>query len=236
MLLYRHQEHHRLSHMGWLRAAVLGANDGIVSTVSLLMGMIAANASLENSMLAGCAGLAAGAMAMATGEFVSVSAQADGEKAALAQERAELRADYAHELRELAEIYEQRGLTPELAQQVAQQLMQHDALAAHARDELHIDPNVLAQPLQAAIYSAISFSAGAGIPLVVMQLTGVVYTGLPLMLVLGVTALLALAGLGGLSAYISRANVLPSVIRIVNWSSLAMLVTASVGHWAGVVV
>src|SRR5216684_4267966 len=170
-MFYRHRERHRTEHIGWLRAAVLGANDGIVSTASLVLGVAAADGTHSNVLVAGVAGLVAGAMSMAAGEYVSVHSQADTERADLEQERAELTADHEAEQNELTAIYEGRGLDPSLAKQVAGQLMAHDALGAHARDELGISRTLSARPLQAALASASSFAAGAAMPLLVVVLT-----------------------------------------------------------------
>lgn len=225
-----HKESHRISRVGWLRAAVLGANDGIVSTASLVIGVAAAHATHGSILISGIAGLAAGAMSMATGEFVSVSSQSDTETAALAQEHAEIQADFASEHRELTAIYLQRGLDLALATQVAEKLMAHDALGAHARDELGITEHSTARPLQAALFSACSFAAGAAMPLTVVALA----PQQNLILVVAATALLALAILGGLAATAGGAKVLPSVLRVTFWSALAMGVTAAIGAIFGV--
>lgn len=225
-----HPEKHRSHRVGWLRAAVLGANDGIVSTASLVIGVAAANASKENVLLAGVAGLAAGAMSMAAGEFVSVSSQADTEKADLKIERRALRDNYEDERRELAEIYEQRGLEPALAGEVARQLMAHDALAAHARDEIGISEVVRARPLQAALYSAVAFSAGAALPLLT-------FVTVPLEraeTAVAAGSLVALAALGAVAARAGGAPLGRSIIRVVAWGALAMGITAAVGSLFGV--
>jgi len=227
----RHDERHRIEAIGWLRAAVLGANDGIVSTASLILGVASASAGHGSVLLTGVAGLVAGAMSMATGEYVSVYSQADTEKAALAEEHAELRADFDSEHRELTAIYVRRGLEQSLAAQVAEQLMAHDAIGAHARDELGISEITTAKPLQAAIYSAASFALGAALPLGVAALTP---TALLIPLV-AVTALLSLAILGGLAASTGGAKIMPGVIRVSFWSALAMAVTAGVGALFGAV-
>lgn len=227
----RHDERHRIEPIGWLRAAVLGANDGIVSTASLILGVASASAGHGSVLLTGVAGLVAGAMSMATGEYVSVYSQADTEKAALAEEHAELRADFDSEHRELTAIYVRRGLEQSLAAQVAEQLMAHDAIGAHARDELGISEITTAKPLQAAIYSAASFALGAALPLGVAALTP---TALLIPLV-AVTALLSLAILGGLAASTGGAKIMPGVIRVSFWSALAMAVTAGVGALFGAV-
>lgn len=224
-----HSEQHRLQHIGWLRAAVLGANDGIISTSSLVMGVAAAHATHRNIMLTAVAGLVAGAMSMATGEYVSVSSQSDTEKAAIAEEKAELQSDPLGEHRELAMIYVQRGLDRALATQVAQQLMQHNALEAHARDELGISDLSTARPLQAAWASALSFSIGATLPLAVTTLT----PGPNLIFFLICTTLASLAMLGGIAARTGGAKILPGVIRVSFWSTLAMALSAAVGTTFG---
>ena len=224
-----HDEKHNIARIGWLRAAVLGANDGIVSTSSLIVGVAAAAAAKPEIMLAGFAGLAAGALSMAAGEYVSVSSQSDTEAADLVRERDELASQPGAELDELTGIYEQRGLTPQLARQVAEQLTARDALAAHARDELSISDLTTARPLQAAIASAATFTAGAALPLLVVL-------ALPLgQLVPGVVvaSLLALALLGYLGARAGGAAIGRSVMRVVFWGALAMAVTAGVGKLFG---
>lgn len=215
---------------GWLRAAVLGANDGIVSTASLLLGVAAASASHSALMIAGVAGWVAGAMSMATGEYVSVSSQADTEKAALAEEQAELLEDYPGEFRELTSIYVHRGLDPALARQVAEKLMAHDALEAHARDELGISSATRARPLQAALASALSFSLGALLPLLVALWVPVAWTRPALV----ASALISLGVLGGIAAKTGGAPILPGVARILIWSALAMAVSSGVGLLFGV--
>jgi VIT1/CCC1 family predicted Fe2+/Mn2+ transporter len=228
----RNHERHQLAGVGWLRATVLGANDGIVSTSSLILGVAAAHASHASILLSGVAGLVAGAMSMAIGEYVSVHSQADTEAAALAQERAELEDDYAGERRELTDIYVHRGLELSLAKQVAEQLMQHDALAAHARDELGLSAHSKARPLQAAIASAGSFAAGALIPLLVAAATAPRY-------LIGCTvasSLLCLLFLGGVSAKVGGADVFTGALRVAVWSALAMGVTAGVGALLGTTV
>jgi VIT1/CCC1 family predicted Fe2+/Mn2+ transporter len=221
----RHREQHRIENIGWLRAAVLGANDGIISTSSLVLGVAAAHAAHGNIVLTALAGLVAGAMSMATGEYVSVSSQADTEKAAIAEEQAELESDFDSEHRELAMIYMQRGLDRPLAAQVAQQLMKHDALGAHARDELGISDISTARPLQAAWASAASFSVGAALPLAVTAFA----PAQNLMVSMVVASLGALAILGGVAARTGGARVLPGVVRITFWSTLAMSFSAGVG-------
>ncbi|WP_176063128.1 VIT1/CCC1 transporter family protein [Serratia marcescens] len=222
-----HRERHSIERIGWLRAAVLGANDGIVSTASLLLGVAAASASHSALMIAGVAGWVAGAMSMATGEYVSVSSQADTEKAALAEEQAELLEDYPGEFRELTSIYVHRGLDPALARQVAEKLMAHDALEAHARDELGISSATRARPLQAALASALSFSLGA---LLVALWAPVAWTRPALV----GSALISLGVLGGIAAKTGGAPILPGVARILIWSALAMAVSSGVGLLFGV--
>ena len=222
----RHSERHRSTATGWLRAAVLGANDGLVSTASLLVGVASAGGS---AIVAGVAGAVAGAMSMAAGEYVSVSSQADTERADLARERQELRTQPESELRELAGIYEGRGLTPALAAEVAAQLMSHDALGAHARDELGMSDTSQARPVQAALASAASFAAGAALPVVVAALT-------PARLVVplvAATTLVFLAGLGALAARAGAAPVVRATLRVLALGALAMAATALVGRLYG---
>jgi vacuolar iron transporter family protein len=226
-----HPERHRTDRIGWLRAAVLGANDGIVSTASLLVGVAAADATQSNILVTGIAGLVAGAMSMAAGEYVSVHSQADTEKADLARERAELQASPAAEQRELAAIYVTRGLQPALAQQVAEQLMKHDALGAHARDELGISATFSARPIQAALASAASFSVGAALPLAVAWVTG----GGGLIYWVSGASLAFLALLGIAAARVGGARVWTSTLRVTFWGALAMAVTAGVGALFGTV-
>lgn len=228
----RHIERHIVERIGWLRAAVLGANDGIVSTASLIVGVAAASADRADVLVAGVAGLVAGAMSMAAGEFVSVSSQSDAENADLARERAELNADPEFELAELAQIYVGRGVEPALAQQVAQQMMAKDALAAHARDELGISSLTRARPVQAAVASALSFAAGAALPLVVALL---VPEPLIAWSVTG-ASLLSLAMLGAWSAKAGGANVGVAVLRVSFWGAFAMAVTAAIGSLFGALV
>ena len=228
----RHTERHRTHHTGWLRAAVLGANDGIVSTSSLVMGIAAAQASHSSILVAGVAGLVAGAMSMAAGEYVSVYSQADTERADIARERAELAADSAAEHRELAAIYVGRGLDAALAQQVAVQLMAHDALGAHARDELGISDTLSARPVQAALSSAASFAVGAALPLLVAAAAPERFT-IP---AVGGASLLLLALLGGLAARAGGAPMATAAARVAFWGALAMGVTAGVGALLGTVV
>ena len=231
-LFRRHAERHRTDRIGWLRAAVLGANDGIVSTASLVVGVAAASASQANLLVTGVAGLVAGAMSMAAGEYVSVHSQADTEKADLARERAELEKDPAAEHRELAAIYVTRGLDAPLARQVADQLMKHDALGAHAREELGISEAQSAQPIQAAVSSAASFAVGAALPLGVTALAA----GPNLIAWITATSLVFLAVLGVLAAKAGGANVWTSALRVTFWGALAMAITASVGSLFGAVV
>jgi len=221
----RHRERHRTGRVAWLRAAVLGANDGIVSTASLLVGVAAAGATSHDVLVAGVAGLVAGAMSMAAGEYVSVSSQADSERADIERERKELATDEEHEREELAAIYVQRGLDPSLAQQVSAQLMAHDALGAHARDELGISDALSARPVQAALASAGSFAVGAALPL----LTAVMAAGVSLIPVVAGTALVFLALLGGLAALVGGANATTGALRVTFWGALAMALTAGVG-------
>jgi VIT1/CCC1 family predicted Fe2+/Mn2+ transporter len=223
------KEDHKIKNIGWLRAAVLGANDGIVSTASLVLGVAAANASHQSVLVAGVAGLVAGSMSMATGEYVSVSSQADTERAAMDEERIELKEDAHGEQAELAAIYVRRGLELSLARQVADELTRHDALAAHARDELGITEITTARPLQAAGASAVSFATGAALPLAVVALAperGIAWA-------VAAAALAALALLGGLAAKTGGANLLPGVVRVTFWSALAMAVTYGVGMLFG---
>jgi len=226
----RHPERHRTHRTGWLRAAVLGANDGIVSTASLVLGVAAAGAATGEVLLAGVAGLVAGAMSMAAGEYVSVSSQADTEHADLERERHELATEPEHEHRELAEIYVRRGLDRDLANQVATQLMEHDALGAHARDELGMTEIMAARPVQAAFASAGTFAAGAALPLLVVLGTP---AGTLLWAVSG-SALVFLAVLGSLAAKAGGARMLTAAMRVTFWGALAMALTAAVGSLFGV--
>jgi len=228
----RNIEGHRAGRTGWLRAAVMGADDGVLSTASLVLGVAAANGSRSSVLIAGVAGLVAGAMSMAAGEFVSVHSQKDTEDADLALERTELRADDAGEHKELAEIYVGRGLDPALARQVAEQLMAHDALGAHARDELGITKTLQARPIQAALASASSFTFGAAMPL------GVAAVAPPALLLIVVPAasVLVLAVLGALAAREGGAPVVAGAVRVAFWGALAMGVTAGVGALFGTVV
>ena len=228
----RHFEKHRTDRIGWLRAAVLGANDGIVSTANLVVGVAASNAASGEVLVAAVAGLVAGAMSMAAGEYVSVSSQADTEKADMERERKELATDNKYEHDELAIIYVQRGLDASLAKQVAQQLMAHDALAAHARDELGISDTSTARPVQAAFASAGTFAVGAAMPLVIVLITPVA----ALIPVVVGTSILFLALLGGFGAYAGGAPLLKAALRVTFWGALAMALTAGVGAMFGAVV
>ncbi len=226
------KETHKTERFGWLRAAVLGANDGILSTASLVLGVAAANGTHQSILVAGAAGLVAGAMSMAAGEYVSVHSQADSEEAELALERTELKTDNAGEHRELAAIYVECGLTPALAKEVADQLMAHDALGAHARDELGISETMRARPIQAALASAASFAGGAAMPLIVAAFAPVSSA----FVLISVTSLLFLAALGALAAYVGGAKVLQGAIRVTFWGALAMGVTAGIGRLLGTIV
>jgi len=226
----RHTERHRTHRIGWLRAAVLGANDGIVSTASLVLGVAAAGAGAQDILVAGVAGLVAGAMSMAAGEYVSVSSQADTEAADLAREREELATDPAHELAELTAIYVKRGLRPELAASVATELTRHDALTAHARDELGISDTLTARPVQAALASAGTFAVGAVLPLLVVLLS----PATALLWTVSASSLLFLALLGSLAGRAGGASVLTAAIRVTFWGAFAMALTAGVGALFGV--
>jgi len=228
----RHGEHHRTKHIGWLRPAVLGANDGIISTASLILGVAAAHGAHSNVMIAGVAGLVAGAMSMAAGEYVSVHSQADTEQADLKRERAELRADNKGEHKELTAIYVGRGLDPPLAKQVADQLMAHDAIGAHARDELGISETTKARPIQAASASACSFGVGAAMPLFVAA----VAPDKNVIIFVSGASLLFLALLGALAARAGGAKLTPAAIRVTFWGALAMGITMGVGALFGAVV
>lgn len=232
MTRHIHRETHRTERIGWLRAAVLGANDGIVSTASLMVGVAAANVSRGELMLAGVAGLVAGAMSMAAGEYVSVSSQSDTEKADLARERAELLAQPEHEHQELAAIYVKRGLSAELAEEVARQLMVHDDLGAHARDELGISEMMSANPVQAAFTSALTFSVGASLPLLAAMVAPVSM----IVPVVAGTSLVVLTALGAVSARAGGAPVFRASLRVVFWGALAMALTAGVGRLFGTAV
>jgi len=227
----RHSERHRTDRIGWLRAAVLGANDGIVSTASLVLGVAAADAAHGAVMVAGIAGLVAGAMSMAAGEYVSVRSQADSEQAALDMERRELDADDQGERSELTAIYVGRGLEPALAKEVANQLMAHDALGAHARDELGISDTLSARPIQAALTSAASFAVGAALPLFAVAAV----PESALIPVVSGTSLVFLALLGGVAAGVGGASVTRGAARVTFWGALAMGLTAGVGALFGTV-
>lgn len=230
--LHAHPESHPVSRIGWLRAAVLGANDGTVSTASLIVGVAAASTATSDVLLAGAAGLAAGAMSMAAGEYVSVSLQSDTERADLAREQAEIATQPELEREELARIYTDRGLTPELARQVAEQLMLRDALGAHARDELGISEATTARPIQAALTSAATFAVGAAMPLVMV----LVLPAPSLILGVSIASLLFLALLGALGARAGGANVVKATLRVTFWGALAMALTAGIGALFGTVV
>ena len=226
-----HTELHRSHRVGWLRAAVLGANDGIVSTASLIIGVAAAGATIDNILLAGIAGLVAGTMSMAAGEYVSVSSQSDTEKADLELEKISLEQYPELETKELAKIYESRGLEPVLATQVAEALMEHDALGAHARDEIGISESVSAQPVQAAFSSAGTFIVGAALPLFVAWIV----SATQIIALVAVSSLAFLALLGGLAAGAGGAAITIGAVRVTFWGALAMAVTAGVGRMVGFV-
>lgn len=228
-MVVRHKEKHTIDNVGWLRAAVLGANDGIVSTSSLILGVAASHATHSSILVAGVSALVAGAMSMATGEYVSVQSQADTEAAALETERIEIQENPKGENRELTGIYVGRGLDAPLAKEVATKLMDHDALGAHARDELGITDTMSAKPLQAALASALSFGVGAALPLLVV----VVVPQGRLIPVIVVASLVFLAILGGLAAKVGGANIKKGVLRVTFWSALSMAVAAGVGTLFG---
>jgi VIT1/CCC1 family predicted Fe2+/Mn2+ transporter len=227
----KHKEHHRTARVGWLRAAVLGANDGIVSTAALIVGVAAAGTEPKTILLSGLAGLLAGAMSMAAGEYVSVHTQSDAENADLRKERAELRDSPEAELRELASIYVGRGLDPALARQVAEQLTAHDALAAHARDELGITEVQAPRPIQAALSSAASFTVGAALPLLLVPML----RAERLVPIISFATLVLLALLGALAARAGGANMLKGSLRVTFWGALALAVTAGMGTVFGTV-
>lgn len=231
-MLMRHRELHRASRIGWLRAAVLGANDGLISTASLVVGVAASAATRSEVMVAGVAGLVAGALSMAAGEYVSVSSQSDTEEADLARERNELATDPASEHAELASIYVSRGVEPGLADQVATQMMAKDALGAHARDELGMSDVTMAKPLQAAWASAATFASGAVLPLIAVMLLPTAY----LLPGLGLIVLVLLALLGGLAARTGGAPMGKGILRVTFWGLVAMAVTAGVGRLFGAAV
>jgi vacuolar iron transporter family protein len=228
----RHRERHRNERISWLRAAVLGANDGIVSTASLVVGVAAAEATRHQVLVAGVAGLVAGALSMAAGEYVSVSSQADTEQADLARERTELATQPKAEEDELAGIYVSRGLQPELARTVARQLMKRDALGAHARDELGLTSELAARPIQAAMASAASFAVGAGVPV----LTILVAPETTLVVTIAVVSTLCLVALGALAGRVGGASAMLGAARVAFWGALAMAVTAGVGKLFGTTV
>lgn len=230
--LKHHSERHLVQRIGWLRAAILGANDGIVSTASLIVGVAASGAGSNQILIAGIAALVAGAMSMAAGEYVSVSSQADTENADLAREREELRDSPDFELRELAGIYVKRGVAPELAREVARQLMAKDALAAHARDELGISAIATARPIQAAFTSAATFSAGAAMPLLAV----IVSPGNLVLAVVAITSLVFLAVLGAIGARAGGAPILRATVRVTFWGALAIAITAGIGKLFGTIV
>lgn len=228
----RHSERHRTQRSGWLRAAVLGANDGIVSTASLIMGVATAGTGSRDILMAGIAGAVAGAMSMAAGEYVSVSSQADTESADLARERRELAASPDQEQAELAAIYLSRGLDADLASQVATQLMRHDALGAHARDELGISETLTARPVQAALASAATFASGAMLPLAIAMIV----PDSTLLWAVSLASLIFLAVLGSLAARTGGAPVRPAALRVTFWGALAMAATAGIGAIVGVAI
>ena len=225
----RHKENHLIGRIGWLRAAVLGANDGLISTASLIVGVAAASTARHEILVAGVAGLVAGAASMAAGEYVSVSSQADTERADMARERKELAEEPEAELKELAAIYEQRGVEPALARKVAEQMMAKDAFAAHVRDELGLADHVVARPVQAALASAATFAAGAAFPLVVSMVApagAITWT-------VSVACILGLAALGAVGARAGGAGMLKASFRVVFWGAVALLSTAAIGSLVG---
>lgn len=228
----QHKEYHRIERIGWLRAAVLGANDGIISTASLLIGVAAAHTPYNGIFVAGIAGLIAGAMSMAAGEYISVSSQADTEKSALQREKIELAESLPNELEELTTIYVNRGLDRSLAEEVVKQLMSKDALGAHARDELGITEITSARPLQAAIFSACSFTLGSLLPLLTIFLVPRIY----LIPSVSIMAVLFLALLGAVAAKVGGARIVLGSLRVVIWGTLAMLVSAGIGSLLGIAV
>lgn len=224
-----HKENHLIERIGWLRAAVLGANDGLISTSSLIVGVAAATAGPHEVLVAGVAGLVAGAMSMAAGEYVSVSSQADTEEADMARERRELATQPEEELAELAAIYEQRGVAPDLALEVARQMMAKDAFEAHARDELGLSSHVMAKPVQAAFTSAATFSVGAALPLVVALLAPAV----AVVWAVSIAGLVGLAALGAVGASAGGAGIWKPTVRVVFWGAVAMASTAAIGALIG---
>ena len=229
MAIRKHHEGHLVQRVGWLRAAVLGANDGILSTASLIVGVAAANASQASILLTGVAGLVAGAMSMVAGEYVSVSSQADTERADIARETAELAEEPEAERQELAAIYRQRGIDHDLSLQIADQLMAHDALGAHLRDELGINEDLAARPVQAALASAASFASGAIIPVLATLLFG----GEKLVVAVIAITLVLLAATGAIGARVGGASIVRGAIRVVFWGALAMTVTFAIGRMFG---
>ncbi|CAN5399775.1 VIT family protein [soil metagenome] len=227
-----HRENHRIKRIGWLRAAVLGANDGIISTASLIIGVAAAHTSHKGILIAGTAGLVAGVISMAAGEYISVSSQADTEKADLAREKKELETNIKYEAEELASIYVKRGLERSLANQVSKQLMTHNALEAHSRDELGITETLSARPFQAAFSSSGSFTLGAVLPLLVIVIAPLSY----LIFMVSIMSVLFLAFLGGLAARVGGSNIIVGSIRVALWGSFAMLLSIGIGSLIGTVV
>lgn len=227
-----HTEHHRVSRIGWLRAAVLGANDGIISTASLIAGVAAASVKPSEILLTAIAGMVAGSMSMAAGEYVSVSSQADTENADLARERKELATDIVHEREELAQIYVQRGVAHDLAVQVADQMMAKDALGAHARDELGISEISTARPVQAALTSAVTFAIGAAMPVLIVAIS----PANKLLPFVVIASLIFLAALGAIGAKTGGATILKGTVRVTFWGALAMAATAGIGKLFGTVV
>ena len=228
----QHKEYHRIERIGWLRAAVLGANDGIISTASLLIGVAAAHTPYNGILVAGIAGLIAGAMSMAAGEYRSVSSQADTEKSALQREKKELEENLPNEMEELTTIYINRGLEPSFAKEVVKQLMAKDALGTHARDELGITTISSARPLQAAMFSACSFTLGSLLPLLIIFIVPRSY----LILTISVMAVLFLALLGAIAATVGGSRILLGSLRVVVWGTLAMIVSAGIGALVGIAV
>jgi len=224
-----HSERHMIERIGWLRAAVLGANDGIISTASLVVGVAAASTNPADVLVAGAAGLVAGAMSMAAGEYVSVSSQADTESADLAKERRELAEQPEAELEELTQIYVARGVEPVLARQVAEQMTLKDAFAAHARDELGLSDHVVARPVQAALTSALTFTVGAAVPLAIAVLAPPTSTAI----IVSAGSLLCLAGLGAIGAWIGGAAIVKPTLRVTFWGAFAMAATAAIGALVG---
>lgn len=227
----QHEVHH-LHRVGWLRAAVLGANDGIISTASLIIGIAAAQATHADILLAGSAGLVAGAMSMAAGEYVSVSSQSDTEKADIAREQKSLEENYSYEVQELTDIYKQRGVDSALAEKVAQQLMTHNALDAHIRDELGLFENVKARPIQAALFSCGTFAIGAALPMLIAWIVPLSF----LIPTIAISSLVFMAILGGIAAYIGGSSIVTGALRITVWGAFAMGLTALVGKLFGVTV